>query len=41
MGEFLGWKSYDLEGWCDKCGWYWIDYKNEHIYCTEEQDSDE
>lgn len=36
MGLFLGWQSYDLEGWCEVCGFYDIEYKQEHLDCEEE-----
>lgn len=40
MGEFLGWQSYDLLGWCEVCGFYDQDYKHEHENCQEEEEEE-
>jgi len=40
MGQFLGWQSYDLQGWCEVCGWFDIDYKDEHKDCQDQEEED-
>lgn len=38
MGLFLGWQSYNLEGWCEVCGFYDLENKHEHDDCQEEEE---